>query len=176
MKVLIIYGSTEGQTRKISRFMEDVLQQEGHQVMIADAKDEPPSPEGYDAVLIGASIHIHKYQKSVKKYIHQYRDLLNSMRSAFFSVCMAIAREDKSEHKAVYQLTHEFFNDSGWKPLEEVYFAGAVKYTKYDYFRKFIMRMISRKAGGGTNISKDFEYTDWEQVKSFALDFINTKS
>ena len=176
MRVLILYGSTEGQTRKIARFMEEVLQQKGHQVMIADANEEPPNPEGFDAVLIGASVHIHKYQKTVKQYLHQHKDVLNEMRTAFFSVCMAVAREDKSEHEAVYQMTHEFFQETGWKPLEEVYFAGAVKYTKYDYFKKFIMRLISIKAGGGTDISKDFEYTDWNQVEAFALDFINIKS
>jgi menaquinone-dependent protoporphyrinogen oxidase len=172
MRVLIIYGSTEGQTRKISRFMEDVLQQKGHQVMISDAKSEPPSPEGFDAVLVGASVHIHKYQKVVKDYIIKHKDLLNDLKSAFFSVCMAVAREDKSEHEAVYKLTHDFFEQTGWKPFEEVYFAGAVKYTKYDYFKKFIMRLISKKAGGSTDISKDFEYTDWDQVKAFALNFV----
>ena len=29
MKILIVYGTTEGQTRKIARFMEDVLQDAG---------------------------------------------------------------------------------------------------------------------------------------------------
>jgi menaquinone-dependent protoporphyrinogen oxidase len=35
MKALIIYGTTEGQTRKIARFMENVLEEMGHKATIA---------------------------------------------------------------------------------------------------------------------------------------------
>ena len=62
MKILIIYGTTEGHTRKIARFMEDVLQEEDHKVSIADATDEPPAPDQYDCIFIGGSLHMHKYQ------------------------------------------------------------------------------------------------------------------
>ena len=44
MKLLIVYGTTEGQTRKIARYMEDVLQDAGHKVTIADVTEEPPAP------------------------------------------------------------------------------------------------------------------------------------
>src|SRR5438105_1161744 len=98
MKILIVYGTTEGQTRKIARYMEDVLQEVGHKVSIADASDEPPSPEGYDAILIGSSIHIRKYQSAVTNYITHNNLKLNKMPGAFFSVCLAIASEFEEEH------------------------------------------------------------------------------
>ena len=175
MKVLIVYATTEGQTRKIARFMENVLQEDGHQVVVSDAEADAPSPEDFDSILLGASIHVHKYQKSLAKYIDNYRNLLNEKHSAFFSVCMAVARNDKSEHEAVYEMTHKFFEDNGWSPDSEVYFAGAVKYTKYNFIKRFIMRMISKKAGGAIDTSEDFEYTDWNQVKKFAIDFVGQR-
>jgi menaquinone-dependent protoporphyrinogen oxidase len=33
------------------------------------------------------------------------------------------------------------------------------------------MRRIARKEGGGTDVSRDFEYTDWPAVRQFALEF-----
>lgn len=47
MKLLIVYGTTEGHTRKIARFMEDVLQEAACKVTIADAPDEPPPLNSY---------------------------------------------------------------------------------------------------------------------------------
>jgi menaquinone-dependent protoporphyrinogen oxidase len=33
------------------------------------------------------------------------------------------------------------------------------------------MRRIARKEGGGTDLSRDFEYTDWQAVRRFVLEF-----
>ena len=89
MKILIVYGTTEGQTRKISRFMEAILKDGGHEVTVADASETPPSPSAYDAVIIGASVHIHKYQSAVLHYINRHVEALNKRPCAFFSVCLA---------------------------------------------------------------------------------------
>ncbi len=62
MKLLIVYGTTEGHTRKIARFMEDVLQEAGHKVAIADASGDPPAPKDYNAILIGGSMHKYRFK------------------------------------------------------------------------------------------------------------------
>lgn len=174
MKILIVYATSEGQTRKISRFMEEVLQAENHNVVIADATEEPPSPENFDAVLIGSSIHIQKYHSSVRDYIMKNVDELNKKHTAFFSVCMAIASDIEEEHEEVKRIATEFVEKTGWKPDAINHMAGALKYTQYDYFKKLIMRMIAKKEGGSTDTSKDHEYTNWDAVKAFVLDFVKT--
>ncbi|MER3374984.1 MAG: menaquinone-dependent protoporphyrinogen IX dehydrogenase [Allomuricauda sp.] len=173
MKILIVYATSEGQTRKIARFMEEVLQTDNHKVVIADATEEPPSPENFDAVLIGSSIHIQKYHSSIKDYIMKNLDELNQKHSAFFSVSMAIASNIEEEHEEVKKVALGFMEKTGWKPDEISHMAGALKYTQYDYFKKLIMRMIAKKEGGSTDTTKDHEYTDWDAVRSFALDFAN---
>jgi menaquinone-dependent protoporphyrinogen oxidase len=35
------------------------------------------------------------------------------------------------------------------------------------------MRMIAKKEGGDTDVSKDHEYTDWGAVKDFVLAFVS---
>ena len=41
--------------------------------------------------------------------------------------------------------------------------AGALRFTQYDFFKKFIMRMIAKKAGE-KDPSGDKEYTDWARL------------
>jgi len=173
MKILIVYSTTEGQTRKIARFMEDVLQDAGHKVAIADAADQPPSPGEYDAILIGGSIHIHKYQAALTYYITHYAVALNKMPGAFFSVCLAVASDMEEEHREAEKITGDFLHQTGWKPLAVTQVAGALKYTQYDFFKKLVMKMISKREGRTTDVSRDYEYTDWDGVKKFILDFVD---
>ena len=171
MKFLIIYGTTEGQTRKIARFMEEVLQENGHQAIIADASDEPPTPTGFDAVLIGGSLHMHKYQSPMAHYVTNNITDLNTMPTAFFSVSLAVASDMEEEHQEVQKITDEFLAQKGWKPIETTQIAGALKYTQYDYFKRLIMKIISKKEGRTTDTSQDYEYTDWNAVKKFIDQF-----
>ncbi len=176
MKILIIYGTSEGQTRKIARFMEDVLQDENHKVVIADASDDPPSPSDFDAVLIGSSIHMHKYQRSVLDYVNKNVAQLNQKHSGFFSVCLAVASDIPEEHEEAEEIATNFLYETGWRPAMKTHVAGALKYTQYDYLKRLVMRMIAKKQGESTDTSTDHEYTDWDQVRTFALEFARIKN
>lgn len=173
MKILIIYGTTEGQTRKIARFMEEQLQAKGHRVTIADATEEPPIADDFEVVLIGSSVHIHKYNNAVKHYINHHIDALNSRPMAFFSVSMAVASQIEEEHDDIQQLANDFMHECGLTEPYVFHIAGALRYTKYDYFKRLLMRMIAQKEGGSTDTSKDHEYTDWENIKSDLFSFID---
>ena len=171
MKILIVYGTTEGQTRKISHFMEAVLKDGGHEVTVADAPETPPSPSSYDAVIIGASIHIHKYQSAVLRYITHHIEALNKIPGAFFSVCLAVASDMDEEHKEAAKITNDFLEHTGCKPLMTTHIAGALKYTQYGFFTRLVMKRIARREGRTTDTSKDHEYTNWDAVREFAEEF-----
>ncbi len=174
MKILIIYGTVEGQSRKIARFMEEVLQEDGHQVVIADAIEEPPNPTGYEIVIVGSSIHMHKYNTAIRDYVMNHIDLLNKIPSVFYSVCMAVASDIPEEHEEAAGIAQSFLKHTGWKALAVWHIAGALKYSQYDYFKRLIMRMIAKKQGGATDTSQDYEYTDWEEVKHLVLQFVKS--
>lgn len=171
MKFLIVYSTVEGQTHKIALFMEEVLQKAGHSVDTFNATESPPAPDEYDAVLLGSSIHIHKYHSAIIHYATQHSEQLNNMPSAFFSVCMAVASDLEEEHEEVAQICTKFLKQAGWQPLMTTQIAGALKYTQYDFFKRLIMKMIAKKEGGSTDTSKDHEYTDWSAVRQFVIDF-----
>jgi menaquinone-dependent protoporphyrinogen oxidase len=164
------------QTRKIAHFMEAILQNTGHQVTVADTSAEPPAPIGYDAIMIGSSIHMHKYHSAVKHYIKKHLANLNQIPGAFFSVSLAVASGMQDEHLEVQKITTDFLEKIGWKPLMTSQIAGALKYTEYDYFKRLIMKMISKKEGGATDMSQDYEYTNWDEVTKFMNEFVNEAS
>jgi len=173
MKVLIIYGTVEGQTRKIARFMENTLQEKGHQVVISNAVENPPAPNDFDAVLIGSSVHMGKYNTLIKSYVEDNIKVLNIKPTAFFSVSMAVASSIKEEHEEAEQIAQDFLKETQWNTKTIWHIAGALKYTQYNYFKKLIMRAISKKEGGSVDTSQDHEYTDWPKVKEQVLQFIN---
>jgi|SRR5450631_163707 len=167
MKVLIVYGTTEGQTRKIANFLKKEAEESGHTVSVADANDDPPRPGGYDVVLIGASVHMHKYQNAILHYIKENIEVLNKTITGFFSVCMATASGDAESLKERDEVTKALLKETGWKPAHIEQVAGALLYTQYDFFKKLIIRMIAKRQGGSTDTATDHEYTDWAKLKLF---------
>jgi menaquinone-dependent protoporphyrinogen oxidase len=165
MNLLIIYGTTEGHTRTICEFLKEEAEAAGHSVLLLDASENQESPEGYDVAIIAASMHAGKYQTTIGHYVEEHRDALNLMESVFLSVSLTAASNEPESWKELEKQTDEFLASTGWEPslIEQV--AGALLYTKYDFFKRFIMRMITSKAGGDTDTSKDYVYTDWNQVK-----------
>jgi hypothetical protein len=90
LSVLIPYGTTEGLTAKISEFVADVIRGHDHKATVVDIKgSRVPKLEGYDAVIVGASIHMGKHEDHVLDFVRENRDALERLPSAFFSVSMA---------------------------------------------------------------------------------------
>jgi hypothetical protein len=73
-KIYIPYATTEGQTAKIAEYIVDVIQAHGHEADAVDIKASGDSvPGGYDGVIVGASIHMGKHDKSVSDYVRKNR-------------------------------------------------------------------------------------------------------
>ena len=60
---------------------------------------------------------------------------------------------------------------SGWRPTIERSFAGGVPYTRYRLWVRWMIKMISRRSGGPTDTSRDYDFTDWPAVAQFAKQF-----
>ncbi len=65
-----------------------------------------------------------------------------------------------------------FFAETGWHPAAVHHAAGALRYTKYDFLKRLLMRHIAAKEGGDVDTSEDHEYTDWEALAAFVQDVL----
>ena len=62
----------------------------------------------------------------------------------------------------------DFLRETGWQPMMTGSIAGAMAYTKYSPIMRWMIKRISRKEGGPADTTRDYEYTDWEQVRRLA--------
>ena len=169
-RILITYGTTEGQTAKIADFIRGVLGDHGHDVTIVDVKDTADIvPDGYDAAIVGASVHMGKHDKLVVDFVRRNQDTLARMPSAFFSVSLA-AQGDTDEAEGYVE---EFGKETGWRPDKVALFGGALLYAQYGFVKRHMMKRIARNKPGnlGTDVSRDYVYTEWDGVKRFAEHF-----
>ena len=170
MRIFITYGTTEGQTARIADVVADVLRDHGHDVTLVDVKDLSGTlPTDYDGVVVGASIHMGKHDKHVMRLVRDNRDELSRVPTAFFSVSLAAAGDDAEAEGYV----EEFEKETGWQPGRVALFAGALPYTQYGLVKRHMMRKIVGDKPGhlGTDISRDYVYTEWDGVKRFAEHF-----
>jgi len=103
--------------------------------------------------------------------VSNHIDWLNGITSAFFTVCMGIKSQLEKSRQEAIAYGENFSKLTGWQPTLTAIFAGAVKYTQYNFITRFIMKRISRREGGSTDTSRDHEYTDWDSVTRFAEEF-----
>lgn len=169
-KVLITYGTTEGQTAQIAEVLAEVLRDRGHEADHVDVTSLADTvPDAYDAVLIGASIHVGKHDKHVVKFVKENVETLTRLPSAFFSVSLA-AHGDSSEAEGYVD---QFEEETGWRPDKVALFGGALLYTQYGFIKRHMMKKIAKDKPGdlGLDLSRDYVYTEWDAVKRFAEHF-----
>ena len=129
------------------------------------------SPEGYDGVIVAASVHIGDYQRAVRRWVGIYAPLLNTLPTAFLSVCLAVLQEETGPRQEILKIMRRFLDRSGWRPTITKMVAGALPYPRYGWLNRLMMKRIVAKAGGDTDTTRDFEYTDWNDLRNFARDF-----
>ncbi|HEY3219826.1 MAG TPA: flavodoxin domain-containing protein [Gemmatimonadales bacterium] len=168
--ILIVYGTTDGHTAKVTQVLAEDLRALRCSVDIVDAAGmmHRLSPEGYDGVIVAASVHIGDYQRSVTRWVRRHAAMLNGMPTAFLSVCLAVLEQNAKTRREVANIIERFFARTGWRPPIAKPIAGAVRYTRYGWLKRLMMKRIVGKAGGGTDTTRDYEYTDWNDLRAFA--------
>lgn len=169
-KLLIVYATTDGQTKKIADQIAEQLRAFAHSVDLINAEDikKDFSISDYAAIVVGAPIRYGKYQRCARRFVKQYHHQLNKKISAFFSVSGSAASHNNEQRQQAAEYTKEFLHEYHWQPKLSVSFAGAVLYTHYNPLTRYIMKRISAKEGRETDTHHDYEYTDWTAVEQFA--------
>lgn len=167
-KALLLYSSTDGQTKKICDYIADEMQD--YQCDIRDlhlAHDVDFS--GYNKVLLGASIRYGHLHKLFYRFVSQHKAALEACDAAFFLVNLTARKEAEGKDTpegSIY--VQKFLRKSPWTPQTIAVFAGALRYPKYRLFDRLCIQLIMKITGGETDPSKEVEYTNWEKVTKFA--------
>jgi menaquinone-dependent protoporphyrinogen oxidase len=170
-RVLILYGTTDGHTRQIAESLGDTLRMGGVDADVVDAAEVNPSVAAYTGVIVAASVHAGRYQRSVEYWVRAHARELNELPTALVSVCLSIAKPSPKVLADLDAIVNRFRKTTGWRPSRVKHVAGALLYTQYNFFKRWLMKRIVSQHGGDTDVSKDYQYTDWQDVKRFAEEF-----
>jgi menaquinone-dependent protoporphyrinogen oxidase len=176
MRVLIAYGTTDGQSARIAEYLADVIRLQGHEALPVDlTRSGASDPADYDAVIVGGSVHLGKHQNSVRRFVRKHRAALERMSTAFFSVSLSAQETTETARREAQGYVEKFIQDTSWRPGRVGLFAGALLYSRYGFFKRWMMKRIAGSKGSpDTDTSRDYVYTDWAGVKRFAEAFLES--
>ena len=96
---------------------------------------------------------------------------LNLIPTAFLSVSLGVLEKGTSARQELLRIMRRFLDRCGWRPTITKMVAGALLYTRYNWLKRRMMKRIVAKAGGDTDTTRDYEYTDWNDLRTFCRDF-----
>jgi len=171
-KFLIIYSTTDGHTKKICQRIKNFLT-DGNLVELLSLEDSKKvNLSNFEKIIIGASIRYGKHSKELYKFINLNKNILDQKKSAFFSVNV-VARKLEKNTAETNPYIDKFLKISKWKPNKISVFAGRVDYPNYNFFDKYIIKLIMFITKGPTDTSQSYEFTDWSKVDDFSKEFRN---
>ena len=153
-RVLVIYASRYGQTEKIAHRIAETAKREGIGCEVAEVADAC-TPEDFSDVVIAGSVYFGRYARTLSRYVRENLAMLAKRHTSFVTVCNEV------EHAPV----GKFLRDTAWMPDATATFAGAIRYTRYGWFFRFVTRRVA-------HVHDDVEYTDWHAVDTFAQTFL----
>lgn len=173
MNILIFYGTSEGQTRRICQFCADALIGAGHsvEVMQPGGDESDFDVARFDAAIGAGSVHMGTYQADLAHFAVTHADALNARPTLFLSVSLAIVGQDPEELADLDDITARFIEDTGWTPGQVAQVAGAFRFTQYDFLKSWAMRWIALRKGQDIDPHSDTEFTDWTALRGLVLDW-----
>ncbi|MFK7870607.1 MAG: flavodoxin domain-containing protein [Roseobacter sp.] len=160
MSLLIVYGSIEGQTDKIARFIEKLTTEKGEDVRVIDTHNRTSDADftGVDAVILAASVNERRHSKRFDGFVTSKKAALDSRRMLMISVsenaAFPEAHEDAQDCLEEMRLRAEIDPDS------EMLLAGAIRTRHYDYNATQVLKhVVLRGRTYGPSV-QDHEFTD----------------
>ena len=166
-RILLLYSSVYGHTRKIAEFIQADAAGRGDVVDVRPLVQGATDAASYDAMVVGSSIRHGKHHAEVMEFARAQQAVLESRPSAFFSVSL-IARKPERQTPETNQYVREFLARSPWKPQLIGIFAGVLDYQRYRVFDRYAIRLIMTLTRGPTDLHTNVEFTDWDKVREFS--------
>lgn len=165
---LIVYATTDGQTRKISERIQQTLNDRGLATTLVDIGEAADAdPSAFDGVIAGASVRYGKHDPGMARFLDANRDAIARVPNAFFSVNL-IARKPEKRDLEGNKYLRKFLERLSFRPMHVEIIAGKLDYPSYRFIDRVMIQMIMKMTGGPTDGTSIIEYTDWEQVDRFA--------
>ena len=161
---LIAYSTTDGQTLRICRRLQEILLHEQLPVQVVPiGAVHETDLSAYGVLVIGASIRYGRHQKEVYRFIARHGAALQCHPNLFFSVNV-VARKREKVTAQTNPYVRRFLREIAWKPQQVAVLAGRIEYPRYGWLDRQAIRLIMSLTGGPTDVRSCTEFTDWNRV------------
>ena len=171
----VFYATTHGQTRRIAENLVATFRGKGFTSCALDVARPDAIRVDWDhteATVVIASLHAQKHQRAAAAFCRQSAHYLNRRPSVFLSVSLAIASDDAKERSEAARIAQEFVNKAAWTSAKVICLAGRLAYTHYGWLTRVVMTRIARRHGQPTDTTRDYEFTNWDEVARIADDIV----
>ncbi len=172
-KTLILYSTTDGQTVSICEKLKSIINPSAEVDIFSIYNSKNLKLNDYSQVIIGASIRYGKHKSELYEFIKSHKNELENIKNGFFSVNV-VARKKNKNSPQTNPYVQKFLKISSWSPQNIAVFAGKLDYPRYRFIDKQMIRFIMFLTKGPTDTKGVFEFTDWNNVEKFALNFLKS--
>jgi menaquinone-dependent protoporphyrinogen oxidase len=171
VKVLIVFETVEGQTRKVADFVETQIRSAGHDVQLFNTDDKLGlvSFDSIDRVVLAAPVHERRHPKKFEVFVSTSLSELKARPTLLISVSLKAAFPEGHEEAQDYLTEMEM--RTGFEPNKEALVAGAVRTSSYGYYESQIVENVALAGHKVELIDGVREFTDWDalgaQIKAF---------
>lgn len=172
MKIVVLFETGEGQTRKIADFIADQTRQAGHDVTLVDTSDKLVQfPVGSaDKVILAAPVHERRHPRNFEVAVSAATQELAKRPTLMISVSLKAAFPEGLEEAQDYLTEMEM--RTGFEPTQEALVAGAVRTDSYDYYQRQIVEYVALE-GHETELRDGVrEFTDWDALADTVASFL----
>lgn len=172
MEIVIIFETGEGQTRKISEFIADIVRKAGHTVDLVDTSEKMASLSlgSANKVILAAPVHEGRHPRAFEVAVGAAKHELAQRPTLMISVSLKAALPDGLDEAQCY-LTDMVFRTS-FKPTQEALVAGAVRIDSYDYYQSQIVRHVALEGHKLELEDGVQEFTDWGELSKTVSAFL----
>jgi menaquinone-dependent protoporphyrinogen oxidase len=176
-KVLIVYGTRYGATESTSEEISKILQGEGLEAKVVNARKEnikDISP--YDLIIVGSGMQMGKWTKEPENFLNQFqKELANKKVAIFVSSAAQALIEHENKTEEINNNRKQYLEEKAAKynlqPVSMVIFGGVWDYNKMNFLFKKTLSGFKPKieAAGYKEIKPGlYDTRDWNIIRSWA--------
>ncbi len=172
MSVLIAFGTVEGQSGKIARYIKSFMTGDGEGVELFDTSLRLGSVNWDDfyQVILVAPVHERKHPKDFEIFLSSHQEELRDRRVLLLSVSLSAAFPEGLKEAQEY--VDELKLRTSLEPDAVLLVPGAIRTRRYDYYETQILRHVVLKGRDFDPDVSEFEFTDWQELTEKVRKFL----
>jgi len=176
MKAVIVYGTRYGATAGTSEEIAKVLQSEGFDVKVVNAKEEKIKDiSPYDLIVVGSGMQMGRWTGEAEDFLKRFQKDLSQKKVAIFVSSMKSVPEREGKQDELEKARKIDLDDKvakyGLHPVATGFFGGVLDFNKMNVITRrtfgFIRPQLA-KDGFKETPSGVYELRDWEEIRGWA--------